>query len=154
MSEKKHLVREAKGIYSHLDQHGQKTYYIRYKHQGQEYWEATDDTLTLAKKALAIRKAEIAQGRFGITKTVKHTFDELYGKYVDYVQTNDQAKSNLSVAKTLNEFFGSKPVSSITVFDIERYKTKRKDQGIALSTINDAYRYAHWGMPETEMGRC
>ena len=89
MAEKQHLTKEAKNIYSHTDGSGNKTYYIRYKHMGQEYWEVAGRTRTLAKKALAIRKAEIAQGKWGIDKVKPHTMEELAEKYREYIQANN-----------------------------------------------------------------
>ncbi|MBI3655100.1 MAG: site-specific integrase [Acidobacteria bacterium] len=127
MSCKKHLIKEAKNIYSHTDASGKKTYYIRYKHMGQEHWEAVDHTLTLAKKALAIRKAEIAQGKWGIHKVNSYTMDELAEKYREYIQANNLLGHNYeSLIKNVLSFFSGKRVGEITPFFIEKYKLFRQ----------------------------
>ena len=90
-----------------------------------------------AKKALSIRKAEIAQGKFDIVQTNKAiTFTKLSERYLEYSKTNKRAwKRDEQSLKHLDYFFKGKTLQQITPWLIEKYKSNRKND-VKPSTVN------------------
>ncbi len=95
-------------------------------------------TLRDAEKALAIRKAEIAQGKFNITKTEKPLrFEKLIDAYLEWADENHRApERDHAACKNLLAYFESKNIYSFSLWDIEKYKSERKAQGRKPETIN------------------
>jgi len=95
-------------------------------------------TLRDAEKALAIRKAEIAQGKFDITKTEKPIkFEKLVEAYLEWGKENLKAPIAAQTAcKNLLAFFKGKNIYSLTLWEVEKYKSERKKQGRKPETIN------------------
>jgi len=91
-----------------------------------------------AKKAIAIRRAEIAQGKFELVGTIKPlVFDRLLDRYLEWAKDNHRAPARDSqVAKLLKDFFRGRPITSITPWLIEKYKSHRKAIGRKPETIN------------------
>ncbi len=83
-----------------------------------------------AEKALAIRKAEIAEGKFDIRKTEKKVkFTELSKRFLEYSKTNKKSYvRDITSVKYLDEYFGNKTIQRINAWDVEQYKSKRKKQ--------------------------
>ena len=83
-----------------------------------------------AKKALSIRKAEIAQGKFDIAQTEKKIpFTKLADSFKEYSKANKKSyeRDNTSI-KFLNEYFGNKSLQQINTWHVEQYKSNRKKQ--------------------------
>ncbi|MFI5323763.1 MAG: tyrosine-type recombinase/integrase [Thermodesulfobacteriota bacterium] len=81
-----------------------------------------------AKKALSIRKAEIAQGKFDIVQTIKPVlFEKLVNAFIrDYSKVNKKSWSrDVTSSRALLSFFGGKRLSQITKWQAEKYKSKR-----------------------------
>ncbi len=95
-------------------------------------------TIRDAEKALAIRKAEIAQGKFDITKTEKPVKIELLIEaYLEWAYENLKAPIAARTAcKNLLSYFGGKNIYSLSLWEIEKYKSERKKQGRKPETIN------------------
>ncbi len=95
-------------------------------------------TIRDAEKALAIRKAEIAQGKFDITKTEKPVKIELLIEaYLEWAYENLKAPIAARTAcKNLLTYFGGKNIYSLSLWEIEKYKSERKKQGRKPETIN------------------
>lgn len=91
-----------------------------------------------AKKALAIRKAEIAQGKFDIVRAEKPLpFEDLASMYIEWAKENHVAyKREITAINALLSYFKGKNANSITVWHVEKYKSKRKSEGKMASTIN------------------
>ena len=91
-----------------------------------------------AKKALAIRKAEFAQGKFEIVQTKKPLlFDKILERYLEWAKDNHRApERDIEAAKHLRSYFAGKPLTSITPWLIEKYKSHRKALGRKPETIN------------------
>lgn len=91
-----------------------------------------------AKKALSIRRAEIAQGKFELAGTTKPlVFDKLINRYLEWAKDNHRApERDIEAAKHLKAYFGGKPLTSITPWLIEKYKSQRKALGRKPETIN------------------
>ncbi len=95
-------------------------------------------TIRDAEKALAIRKAEIAQGKFDISKTEKPVKIELLIEaYLEWAYENLKAPIAARTAcKNLLSYFGGKNIYSLSLWEIEKYKSERKKQGRKPETIN------------------
>lgn len=95
-------------------------------------------TLRDAEKALSIRKAEMAQGKFDIAMTEKPVkFDKLVEAYLVWAKDNLRAPVAARTAcKNLMDYFGVKNIYSLSLWDIEKYKAERKKQGRKPETIN------------------
>ncbi|MCH7518063.1 MAG: DUF3596 domain-containing protein [Candidatus Dadabacteria bacterium] len=102
--------------------------------------EKDPSTITLrdAEKALSIRKAEIAQGKFDIAKTQKPVkFEKLIEAYLEWAYENLKAPIAARTAcKNLLSYFGGKNIYSLSLWEIEKYKSERKKQGRKPETIN------------------
>lgn len=114
-------------------------WWIKYYRNGKPYYESSkSDKITKAERLLKKREGEIAEGK-------------LPGIYFDKVRFNDLAealkrdyringKKNLAKSeaylKTLFAFFGEIRVTDITTEKIERFIEKRKEDGLANSSIN------------------
>ena len=90
-----------------------------------------------AKKALNIRKAEFAQGKFDIAQTKKPIhFRKLAERYLQYAKTNKRAwRRDEQSLKHFVSFFKGKTLQQITPWLIEKYKSERK-QKVKPSTVN------------------
>jgi len=81
-----------------------------------------------AKKALSIRKAEIAQGKFDIAQTEKRIlFTKLVEKFLEYSKTNKKSYTrDITSSRVLLDYFGGNTVQQISSWHIEQYKSKRQ----------------------------
>ena len=96
---------------------------------------------TMARKVLAIRHAEIAQGKYqldapgnGEPAPAFREFAE--GRYLEWAKKNkvtwEREKDRI---KWLVGFFGSKPLSELSSWNIERYKSSRRSS-VSPRTVN------------------
>jgi len=95
-------------------------------------------TLRDAEKAFSIRKAEIAQGKFDITKTEKPIkFEKLIEAYLEWASENHKSpERDHSACKNLLAHFSGKNIYSLNLWEVEKYKSERKKQGRQPETIN------------------
>lgn len=95
-------------------------------------------TRTIAEKALKARIGEIVQGKFRLEQTKKPVlFNALYEKYLLWAIDNHRSyRRDVTIGKVLNKFFINKEISSITPWQVEKFKSKRKGDGVSPSTIN------------------
>lgn len=97
-----------------------------------------------ALKALSIRKAQIAEGKFEIAQTKKPvTFDKFMERYLEYSKTNKKScERDITSSKVLLKFFGAKTLGQITIWLVEKYKSERQKENTrygrppAKATIN------------------
>jgi len=90
-----------------------------------------------ALKALSIRKAEIAEGRFNISQTKPQIlFRKLCNRYLDYAKNNKRSwtRDRQSIGHFLKHF-KNKTLQQINPWIIEKYKSDRKKE-VKPSTIN------------------
>ncbi len=115
-----------------------KCYYIDYFYQGRRIKEAVGFNKKAAEDALAIRKAEILQGKYQFKpKRDVLTFGEFSRIYIDqYSKVNKKSyiRDELSV-KSLNRWFQNIRLSEITPYLIEKYKMDRS-QEVKKATVN------------------
>jgi integrase len=95
-------------------------------------------TLRDAEKAFSIRKAEIAQGKFDITKTEKPVkFEKLIEAYLEWANENHKSpERDHSACKNLLTHFSGKNIYSLSLWEVEKYKSHRRKQGRKQETIN------------------
>jgi integrase len=81
-----------------------------------------------AQKALSIRKAQIAEGKFEIALTKRPVlFDKLVERYIEYSKANKRScRRDLTSSKMLSRTFGGKTLQQITAWLVERYKGQRQ----------------------------
>jgi len=98
-----------------------------------------------ALKALSIRKAQMAEGKFDIIQVKKPLlFDKFAERYIEeYSKPNKRSwKRDITSIKTLLKFFSGKNLNQINSWQIEKYKaTRQKDISrnkklITKTTIN------------------
>jgi len=91
-----------------------------------------------AKKALSIRKAELAQGKFDILQTEKALpFKSLLKDYLEWAKDNHKSYDrDISATKQLLKFFENIKINNLTSWHISRYKSERKSLDIKPETIN------------------
>ncbi len=97
-----------------------------------------------ALKALSIRKAQIAEGKFEIAQTKKSVlFDKLVIRYLEYSKVNKKSyRRDITSTREFLKFFGGKPLHQITNWLIEKYKVRRQNdisrygKSLAKTTIN------------------
>src|SRR5689334_14192721 len=85
-------------------------------------------------------RQRLARGE-AITET-RQTFAEFAERWLkDYVAPNNKPSEQLSKAWVLRgsliPFFGSKPISEITVVDVERYKAALIRRDLSRKTVNN-----------------
>ena len=99
-----------------------------------------------AKKALSIRKAEIAQGNFDIVQTITKTilFEKFVNTFIeDYSKVNKKSWSrDITSCRALSTYFGGKKLTEITPWQVDKYKSNRLkcisrlNRPISKATIN------------------
>ena len=109
---------------------------IDYYKQGQRRRE-TLPTKSLALKALSIRKAEIAQGKFGMVGAASApAFNVFAGRYRELVSVHKKSLKNESyVVRTLTMLFGKRKLNEISTEDVEWFKSKRSRE-VKPATVN------------------
>ena len=95
-------------------------------------------TLRDAEKALSIRKSEIAQGKFSISTTEKPVkFEKLIEAYLEWANENHKAPvADRTACKNLLAHFRGKNIYTLSLWEVEKYKSERKRQGRKPETIN------------------
>lgn len=122
-------------------------WYIDYYYDGKRKREVVTvegkdpSTITLrdAEKALAIRRGEIAQGKFSLATTEKPVkFEKLVEAYLKWADENHKSpERDYTSCKNLLAYFSEgKNIYSFSLWAIEKYKAERKKQGRKPETIN------------------
>lgn len=111
-------------------------YFIDYYYQGKRVREKAGTNKRDAENRLAIRKAEILQGRYHIKQRSKMTFAEFSEIYMEYAKANKRSwlRDHTSLTHLVPEF-GTKKLDEITSRSIEEYKIKRLEK-VKPATVN------------------
>jgi integrase len=115
------------------------SWYIDFYWEGKRYTERVGPVSEgVAKEKLTIRRAEVIRGEWKL-KVVKIPFDKFKEQYLEFSKANKKPRTtvrdNVS-AKPLQEFFKGKFLSEINPFMIEKYKQRRKEDGVSVRTVN------------------
>jgi len=122
------------GVYQRGD-----SWYIDFYYGGKRYTECVGAvTKTVAKEKLLLKKREVITGEYK-PKIVKTPFEKFKEEYLKYSLANKKprtAQRDGVSLKPLEDFFKGKFLSEIHPFLIEKYKQKRKEDGVTTRTIN------------------
>jgi len=90
-----------------------------------------------AEKALTIRKAQIAEGKFDIAQTrTPILFEKLCNRYIEYSKNNKRSwERDEQSIKHFLKYFRGKTLNQIASWHIEKYKSERKNE-VKPSTVN------------------
>jgi integrase len=112
-------------------------WYIDYYADGLRIRECVGKSKTEAINALAVRKAEIVQGRYNFeSKKRSPLFEEFADEYLKYSEANKKSfKRDISSLGNIKPCFKGKRLSDICALDVERYKSNRKNQ-VKPGTVN------------------
>jgi len=119
-----------------------KTWYIAYYANGEQIKEKIGTvplvTKGQAELALKARLGEVVQDRFKLEKTKNRIrLSKLIEQYMDWITENQKGYSReVTISKHFLEFIGDKYIDSISTWDIEKYKSIRKQDGMKPSTVN------------------
>jgi integrase len=91
-----------------------------------------------ALKALAIRKGQVAQGKFDIIKSTRAVlFEKLMNEYLEWAKRNHKSYDrDVTASKPLLSYFRGRAINNISKWHIDGYKATRKSQGVMPATIN------------------
>lgn len=119
-----------------------KTWYIAYYVNGEQVKEkigtAPMVTKGQAELALKARLGEVVQDRYKLEKA-KHRIRllNLVQQYLKWTKENQKSYSReVSISKHFVQFMGDIYIDSISSWDIEKYKSKRKQDSMKPSTVN------------------
>lgn len=120
-----------------VTKHG-RNWLLNYMRDGKQIWENSHTpSKRLALKLLAVRKAEIAQGRFNLVSSRPPYFHEYADKFLETIAWAPTKRVYTSCAKALKSFYGpTVRLSHISAASIERYKQKRFGKKTGPATIN------------------
>jgi integrase len=115
------------------------SWYIDFYEDGKRYTERVGPvSKSVAEEKLSIRKSEVIRGEWK-PKKIRTPFDKFKEQYLEFSLANKRpgtAKRDTVSLGPLQRFFGGKFLSEINPFLIEKYKQKRKEDGVTPRTIN------------------
>ena len=116
-----------------------RSYYIDFYYEGKRYTEKVGPVgKSVAEEKLNIIRASAIRGEWK-PKVVKVPFEKFKEQYLQFSLANKRprtAKRDVVSLGPLQRFFGDKFLSEINPFSIEKYKVKRKEDGVSVRTIN------------------
>jgi len=114
-------------------------FYIDYYADGKRIREAIGPNRRDAEKALAVRKAEILQGKFKLKpKKQRITFADFVPEFLEHVRPALKPRTYQRYGTSLRpllEFFGNYQLAEISAWLIEKYKIQRRES-VTGSTVN------------------
>lgn len=127
------------GIYCKETKDGKLSWYIEYRVEGRKVRECVGQSKKTAEKALAVRRAEILQGRYKLKREIKSpSLVDFAKEYLECAKADKKESSYKRDIVSLNQLLpvlGSYRLSKITPFMLERYKQERLKQAKG-ATIN------------------
>ena len=120
-------------------QKGSKNYWIKYYHNGKAVREsAHSDKKIVAKRLLARREADIAQGKAPNIQLDKVSFDQLAQDLINDYRINKRKSIDRATRSVnhLRRYFGNFKAPQITTPKINQYILQRIEEGAANATIN------------------
>ncbi|MFN3466451.1 MAG: tyrosine recombinase XerC, partial [Candidatus Brocadiales bacterium] len=127
------------GIYNKKGKDGKIRWFIDYYHQGKRIRECVGTSKTLAEKALAVRKAEILQGRYSIKAKEGPLFREFAEEWLKEKQIRLKHSTFVDYQSIFCRYlfptFGNRQIGKITEKDIERFISSLK--GRSSQRINN-----------------
>lgn len=114
-----------------------KIWWIDYYYKGRRIREPVSSSRKEAEKALMARQGDIVRGTFKLEKKGKERcFDEFAIEFLEQRKSGRKWwKKDLYRMKTLVNQFGNSFLSDISTYNIEKFKTKRRDE-VSGPTVN------------------
>ncbi len=114
----------------------QGSYYIDYRFRGKRIREKCGSSKRQAEQALAVRKAEIVQGKFRFAPQSRMPFSDFAEVYMKHSRANKRSwERDLTLLNKLKPHFGPCRLDQVTSFMIEGYKQTRASQ-VKPATVN------------------
>ena len=116
-----------------------KTWWMAYTENGKQRCESCH-TLNkrVAQKLLALRQAEILEGRFQLPSSRPRVFSHYAEEYLVSVPNLNTRNTYRDCIKSLLPFIGHLRLNQISVSIIDQFKTNRISEGVKGATINRA----------------
>ncbi len=105
-------------------------WFIDYYFEGRRVRECIGRNKREAEHALAVRKSEVLQGKYKFNKVNKSPlFKDFAEEYMGFAKVNKKSwKRDQTSVGHLIDYFGSKHLIEITAWQIENYKTERREK--------------------------
>jgi integrase len=127
------MVREKLGLYRRND----RFWWISYTVAGRQVFESSHSlNKRVAKRLLAVRQAEIAEGRFRFVKSNPPRLEEWAAEFLDSIQHQNTRRRYTSSIGNLLAFFRAARLSEVTVDRIEAFKRVRLKSRVKSATVN------------------
>ena len=115
-------------------------WYFRFKIRGKSHCRSVQEAACKkdAEKAEAVYKANLLQGKYDLAENIGEIpFSKVIDAFIEYGKVNRIGWNNDKyTVKHLAEYFKGKKLNEISSFAIEKYKSYKKEKGLAPSTIN------------------
>lgn len=120
--------------------HNNGRWYYRFQIRGKRYHEAIPEATDKksAEKAEIKIKSELLSGRYDLIEGKKElTFFQLCDKFEEYAENNRKNyQKDKGMVKKLKTFYGNCLLSKFDSSEVEKFRTKRKLDGMKPATIN------------------
>jgi integrase len=125
--------------------HKNGSWYIDFYLGGRRIREKVGPSKTDARRALAIRRAEVIQRRFHFhPKTNAPTFEEFADRYLELVSVHKRGAHNERYrVKKLADYFGKVRLSALTAIDAEEYRAERAKKSKPATVNRDLGNLKH-----------
>src|SRR5579863_8592125 len=117
---------------------GRRIWWLSYSVSGEQVFESSHSTSKrFAEKLLAIRKAEVAEGRYNFLKTQCPPLGEWSDKYLESVQHWNTRRRYKCSAANLTAFFGNGiKINQISASKIADFVRARRQEQVKAATLN------------------
>jgi len=114
-------------------------WWIDYYAYGKRRREKIGTSKTLAENVLRKRKVEIAENKYlDIRRDKKIKFEDFSEEYLELHSKNKKSyDTDCKIVNLLKKSFGGRYLSKITLLDIEKFKSKRREE-VSPATVNRA----------------
>ena len=116
---------------------GTKIWWLSYTVAGRQIFESSHSTSKrFAQKLLAIRRAEIAEGRYNLPRSNPPTLETWGREFVSTVPNRNTRRRYQTSLDSLLTFFEQAKISQLTAERIEAFKRARLTSGVKAATVN------------------
>lgn len=85
----------------------------------------------------SVARGELVKTGYDISQNVQYSLSELIEDYAEYANNNySKPKEALFIVNNFYKLIGNKQAEQVSLADIEKYRTKRKNKNVKNSTIN------------------
>ncbi len=134
---------------------GRKIWWLSFTLGGRQVFESSHSTSKrFAEKLLAVRKAEVAEGRFNLLKSHAPSLGEWSERYLERI-THDSTRKRYSVSRrNLIRFFGEAPqITSVNTATIHEFICARRKEEVKNATLNRDLRFLAQILKQAERER-